>query len=346
MSVSDLAQYKFVQQYIDWKVVKTHLKQYPAIGRTFSLQLLESKKNTSPYFCHYMSWRLGNWKDEALFAHLDKLICVAESIPGWKYQSSLLTSADFAEFWSWIWQLQVAEFLGRIGSGLCWRKRGPDLSVNIDDVTWFVECYAYRKSFGLMLFLEEALKKIDSRIYLYYDKCLPLSLLKNDSQSEYLDRVLSPFQDPNFVVRARIQAEEKWPVILRKDKDSSLIVYIEGEDEDKYTPGILPNQTGDTQKYLEVALREAIKSKNDANNLKDKHPNLLAINYALSIDYQMAINLADDLDLPSPSIELGANIDIVAVSTLGIDKLLCREGIKQIPHNNSGLKKNKPPFIS
>lgn len=323
------AQRQLVHAHIDWSAVDGRLQQFPAIGRAFSAARLRAGGETPPYYCHYMAWRLGTWTNEALFGRLDGLLAAAEGIPDWSSEAPLLGSADFSDFWSLVWQLQMAEYLRGIGSHVRWAASGPDLSVQVESERWFVECYAYRKSFGLMLFLEELLARIDPSIRVAYDMCMPFSLPTNHERSGFLHSMLSPFRESTFVEQARSSAVHQYPVILGRH-NSGLVVYMEGPDPDAYVPGIVPNQTGDSQRYLEVALREAIRAKQNANSLATLRPNLVAVNYALSADAQLALHRANDLGLPLPDVELGPNIDALAVAAVGIDERVAWSGLRRV----------------
>ena len=325
----DTAQRQLVRKVIDWEAVERRLQRFPAIGRAFSVDLLKSGEETPPYYCHYMAWRLGTWSNESLFARLDGLLDGARELPDWPAERPLLESADFSDFWSLVWQLQVAEYLRGIGTDVRWAASGPDLSVRVESERWFVECYAYRKSFGLMLFLEEVLARLDPSIRVAYNVCTPFSLPTDRERSGFLHSMLSPFLDPRFVDDARSRSTHQYPVVLGRH-DSGLIVYMEGPDPEAYVPGIAPHQTGDSEKYLEVALNEAIRAKRNANSLGTHRPNLVAVNYALSVDAQLALNRADDLDLSLPVVELGPNIDALAIATVGIDERLAQCGFRRV----------------
>ncbi len=328
------AQRKFVHQLIDWKRIQSRCERYPAIGRVFPLETLKKRSESPPYYCHYMSLRLSTWETESLFQRLEELLCCAEALPNWKHEKSLLSSADFADFWSLVWQLQVAEHLCEVGTDVCWAKSGPDLSVKIDNKRWYAECYTPRKSSGLLEYLRKILETIDPDVHTYYDRCLRFPLPQNSDRTQFLDEVLSRFLDPDCLAEAKKAAETEYPVVLYKDSESSLHIYVEGDNEDAYMPGILPNQTGDPKSYIERILTEAVNAKKDSNDLKNHHPNLLAVNYVLSEDFQVATGLPHRMQcLHIPRID--PNIDALAVSAVGIDERLTREKLKVIIHSES-----------
>ena len=276
-----------------------------------------------------MAWRLGTWTNESLVERLEDLLGCAERLPNWPNEQRKLASADFAEFWSVVWQLQVAEHLHRVGADVCWAKSGPDLSVQIRGVQWFIECYVYRKSFGLFLFLEEVLEQLDPDVRVRYDLCLPFQLPQDKKRSQFLHQVLSPVVDPDNLASAKERAKRQYPVVLFDDPKSSLKVFVEGRDVLAYVPGIVSKTAGDPTSYLRVALREAIRAKRNSNSLEEHHPNLVAVNFLLSADYQVAqgSRIADP-GIATP--DDAPNIDVLAVSVAGIDKQLTREDLELV----------------
>ena len=323
-------QRQLVHELIDWQMVKQRLQRFPAIGRAFPVECLNSRQETPPYYCHYMEWRLGTWNSESCFSRLDELLAGAEKLPCWSAKASQLKSADFSEFWSLVWELQVAEYLCGIGSGVQWASSGPDLSVQVESETWYVECYTYRKSFGLMLFIEELLQQLDGAIRVQYDLCMRFSLPTDRERSRFLDRTLSNFTNPAYIERARSMALKEHPVLLLSTCGNSLVVYMEGPDPQIYVPGVVPNRTGDSQTYLKVALSEAIRAKQNANSLGKRRPNLVAVNFSLSADTQFALSRADDLKLSIPDTQLGPSLDALAIAAVGIDERLDRSRFRRI----------------
>ena len=338
------AQRQLVHQLIDWKRVEDRCKRYPALGRAFPVPILKSRSKSPPYYCHYMAWRLGTFNDESLVKHWEELFRCAESLPEWKQEQSLLHSAEFSDFWSLVWQLQVAEYLCKIGKDVRWAKSGPDLSVEIGGERWFVECYTYRKSFGVQLFLEELLLRIDENIRVYYDKCLPFRLPQNSDRTQFLDEILRPFLDPAYLANHKADAEREYPVVLYKDLNSSLYIYVERRNS-TYNPCIIPRKTGDPEQYLEVALREAVEAKSgSSNDLPNHHPNLVAVNYLLSTGYQMATSLRPG----SLGATAGNNshIDALAVSAVGIDEQLTREKLRVIFRSDDVAQENLNQIVN
>ena len=320
------AQRELVHRLIDWNRIRSHYERYPAIGQTFSLQTMKKGCEQPPYYCHYMAWRLGTWTDESLFQRLEELLGCAEALANWEYERSLMSDSDFSTFWSLVWQLQVAEYLCKIGKDVRWAKSGPDLSVSVSEERWYVECYTYQKSFALLAFLEELLEKIDPAIRIEYNRCLTFSLPSGKARERFLHKVLAPLLDPAYLAKHRKDAEQGYPVILYRDPDSSLYVYVEGSDVDAYIPDRIPNVVGDPRSYRETALREAVRAKRNSNDLARHRPNLVAVNYLLSTDFQLAESSSTTFSLLEPD----SNIDVVTASTVGIDARLTREDLEVV----------------
>ena len=324
------AQRQLVHRLIDWKQVRSRREYYPAIGRAFPLKTLKKGYESPPYYCHYMAWRLGAWPNtngaEFRLQRLEELLRCAEKLPNWEHEKSLLSDTNFAAFWSLVWQLQVAEYLCEVGKDVNWAKSGPDLSVIVGGERWYVECYTYRKSFGLLNFLEEVLQQLDPDVCTKYTRCLPFQLPCERDHGPFLDEILSPFLDPAYLAKYKEDAEQEYPVILYKDPDSSLHVYVEGNDVGAYIPGRIPNVVGHPESYLETALREAVRAKRNSNTLKNHRPNLVAVNYLLSTDYQLAESSRGTPSLP----ENDPNIDALSVSAVGIDERLTRRKLEVV----------------
>ena len=323
------AYHQIIHQLIDWELIARRYEKYPAIRRAFNPDTLKDGCEKSPYYCHYMAWRLGTWEDESPFTRLEELLLFAETLPNWKHEKSLLRSTEFANFWSLVWQLQIAEYLDTIGSNVCWGKTGPDLSVVVNGERWYAECYTYRKSFDLFLFLEDLLKRIDSAIRISYDLCMPFQLPQKLKRAEFLDAIVSPFLNPRYLAKAKNAAAEKYPVILYQHPSSSLRVYVVGDNDDVYTPGIIANRVGDPENYLKVAMREALNAKWTSNSLSKFQPNIVVVNYLLSMDYQLGPTFPESIhNLINSGNE--TKINAMTVSTVGIDERISKRKLKVV----------------
>jgi hypothetical protein len=81
---------------------------------------------------------------------------------------------------------------------------------------------------------------------------------------------------------------------------------------------------------LKVALAEAIKAKRGKNSLGISHPNLVAANFALSIDFQLAITRSGPTGQGLPQMELSPDIDAFAFGAVGIDESIERQKLRLI----------------
>ena len=71
-----------------------------------------------------------------------------------------------------------------------------------------------------------------------------------------------------------------------------------------------------------------------SNDLKNHHPNLVAVNYLLSTDYQVANSLSESVQSLT-LLEIEPNIDVLAASAIGIDERLSREKLEVIEVSRS-----------
>lgn len=325
------AQRVLVERLLSWPRVKARLSKFPAIARNFPISLLQGRREVAPYFCHYMAWRLGTFQDEQLVQRLNQLIEHAELLPNWEHEQALLQGGDFADFWSLVWQLQVAEYLSTQGDNVSWNSGGPDLSVDIGGQKLFVECYVYRKSFGVELFVEELLQLLGSDLRASHDLCLPLSL-PNDSVSlsDELSSLMSPLLDSEGLAAKRHLARACYPIVLSKASQGGLAIYLEGPDADSYDPSVRPRNVGDPTQYLQRALQEAAHAKSKSNNLGSHRPNLVAVNYALSADAQLGLARLQWTSQPLPNAFVGENIDAFAFAVKGIDGALSKYDLKLV----------------
>lgn len=316
-----LAQQVFVERFLSWDRVRDRLDRFQHIRRAYPLALLEQHRDTPPYFCHYMAWRLGTWNNEGLLARFDHLLGIGEGLPGWADERTMLQSPDFSVYWSLLWQLQMAEHLLAVGTEVRWNNPGPDLAVTIDGTRIYVECFVFRKSFGIRLFLEDILGRLSPDIRLDHDYCLPFSLPRDRDATEFLDGALRPFLDDAAIQRLRVDAQTRYPVIVAQPA-STLVIFLEGADASAYDPTIHQSVTGDPEHHLRVILSEALAQKAGANALAAHRPNLVAVNYLLSTDAQVALTLRG---LPPPP-SLPEGIDGFAVAPgVGIDGSVARE---------------------
>jgi hypothetical protein len=72
-----------IDRYLDWDLVKRRLGNYRNIGKHYTLNNLQGCSNKAPFYCHYLAWRLGTWKDENWFEFFDSLLSNATNLPNW-----------------------------------------------------------------------------------------------------------------------------------------------------------------------------------------------------------------------------------------------------------------------
>ena len=106
-------------------------------------------------------------------------------------------------------------------------------------------------------------------------------------------------------------------------------------------------QTGEPLLYVKSALSEAVAARNFSNGLRDHRPNLLAVNFLLSRDFHTALTLREQEEIRETAPQLGANIDVLAISGVGIDKRLTRERLSVVAKGDgdwTGLDGVAAPF--
>ncbi len=311
----------FVHKLIDWERVNERLGRYPAIREAFSMEVLRSAEESSPYYCHYMAWRLGTWsvESEGCFANLDDLLASAAKLPNWENEESVLANGEYATYWSLLWQLQVAAKLRTAGRNVAWGgpKGGPDLSVEVDGQRWYVECYVMRKSYFLLQFLQECLSKI-LRASVQED-CPFFSPMSLPEPTRFLDEKLEPYCDAS----RREAASAKCVTIVYEDQCS-----VEVTEEEWDT-----NESGDTvdgrrrplgpwgspEQHVTAMLKGAVSSKGKSNSLGVHHPNVLAVNLLLTNAEAAECHDSDGKMIAGCAPELPTALDVLAVANCGID---------------------------
>ncbi|MDQ6971116.1 MAG: hypothetical protein Q9M30_00555 [Mariprofundaceae bacterium] len=313
------SQQVLVQKHLDWNRVGKRLEEFSHIQSHFPEKVLRKGINKPPYYCHYMAWRLGTWPDnnDDLFELFDRLLGIASGLENWKKEfSNFKSSCDFAEFWSLLWQLQVAHFFMQSGDA-SWNPKGPDLAVRTGHGTFYVECYAYRKSFGVENFIEELMRKVDKNIRVEHQSNLPFALPSDNTRNQFLDELFHPYLNPEYLDNKRKEAQQSWPANLHVPVNAkNFRVYLEGPTQ-AYAPGL--NASGGPSNYRALAIKEGIESKKNSNDLVNHRPNILAINYLLSPDYQMSCNALAEMGEKLPSIDFGKSLDAVLLASCGID---------------------------
>ena len=131
---------KRVSQLVSNDLIEQRMKKYPEIACHFSEHI--EKCCAQGRFCHQMAWRLGTWTSEHVFERLDQLLGLVKTMPGWSGEQGMLANPQYSNFWSLVWQLQVAEWLVGLGFSPKWNNPGPDLVVEVDGQNVWLECYS------------------------------------------------------------------------------------------------------------------------------------------------------------------------------------------------------------
>jgi hypothetical protein len=307
----------FVKQYLNWERVQERLDRYRHIGRIFPMETLQGCSNKAPYYCHYLSWRLGTWQDEGLFEFFDKLLEIGTALPGWD-KTRIPGGCEFDNFWGFVWELQTAVFFADyLGLKTEWEKAGPDFRVSSDSITFFVECTTYRKSFAIEEFIREVFRFIHPQIMVEHVPCLQFSLPKDDKIETFLDELFEPYLDPIFLSSKLREAQQQAPLALPVPQGSqNFYVYLDNGEAVNTNFELLRvlTSSGDPASFLELALKEILGNKTSANKLFENRPNLLMVNFLLGKDWQLARLLR-----PIPEIDLGETFDGVFLTACGID---------------------------
>lgn len=292
------AQKILVRKYLDWNKVSDRLSLYKYIGQHYSLTAIQDCSGKSPYYCHYLSWRLGTWLNEDVFIFLNELLKNGSELPNWNKKignEPPNRRYEYKNFFHFLWELQVAKFFSEIkGVSVEWMTSGPDIKISSKGETFYIDCYTFTKSFAIELFIEELLLQIHHSIRVLHTSCIKFSLPKDNEVRNFLDEIFRPYIDSHFIESKVKEAEKGYPVMLPTPRGiDNFYIYMEGNNPNKYIPGRLPNASGRPEDYLLICFKEAILAKQ--KQLNNYHPNILAVNYLLSRDFQMAANRQEDL---------------------------------------------------
>ena len=310
----------FINRYLNWQRVGERLDRYKHIGKIFTIKKLQECSEKPPFYCHYLSWRLGTWEDERLFEFLDKLFEISTGLPGWDKESRIPGGCEFDKFWGFVWELQTATFFAdHLGLKTEWKKTGPDIQVSVDSASFFAECTTYRKSFALEEFIGELFSCIHPQIKAEHVPCLKFSLPKNNEIEVFLDNLFEPYLNPSFLPNKLRDVQQTDPLELPIPSGAkNFYVYLENQDAVDYNFELnqILTSAGDPTSFLKIALKEILSNKTSANELLQKHPNLLMVNFLLGNDWQLAKALR-----PMPKPDLGITFDGVLLTACGIDRV-------------------------
>jgi len=317
-----------IDRFLDWERAKQRLDRYKHIGAVYEYDDLRKCSSKAPFYCHYLAWRLGTWEDEQWFEYLDYLIASSMELKGWN-NDRVPKGCEFENFWSFVWELAVAVFFRSQAQTIVeWTKSGPDLRVIIEENEFYVECTTYRKSFGLEEFIDGILRRIHPELAAEHAPCIRFSLPKDDAIEKFLDELFKPFLVPGFLENKLAEAKQRSPIIFPlPEGTSNFYVYLTAKEaaaDNLYQPW---HEAGDPEEYFEVAVREVLGNKKSSNKLQGYHPNLLAVNFLLGIDFQLAAmirggdQLVPILDKVLSQENSGFAYDGIFLTACGIDEL-------------------------
>ncbi len=290
--------------------------------------ILNSEKFTEkpPFYCHYLAWRLGLWKNEQFFEYFNHLLENAETINGWKGKKRIQNENEFGQFWSFLWELQVAEFLTSFPNlQVNWNvSNGPDLDIQKNSEKLFVECKTVHKSFRLENFIEEVLNQIDKTIRVSHGIFMKFSLSQDNERIILFDSIFRPFLDPAFIENKKIEVQKVSPLIIVENIYPNFFIYLENSDAKLASYELLSKiySASIPIKYTDVIYNEII-NKVKENNLESYHPNLLFVNLVLSKDWQLACGWNNQHNLPQSQ-----NLDNILLTACDIDKPANYNGFK------------------
>jgi len=314
------AHFTFIRQFLNWERVRERLDQYKNIGKIFPIERLQECSKKDPFYCHYLSWRLGTWEYDGVFEFLDKLLKISIELPGWDKKDRVPGGCEFDKFWGFVWELQTAAFFtDYLGLKTEWKRTGPDMQVFFDSEDFFVECTTYRKSFALEEFIGDLFRCIHPQIMTAHVPCLKFSLPKNKEIGKFLDDLFKPYLDPSFLPRKLREVQQHTPLALPVPSEAkNFHVYLENQETANYNFELIRilSSAGDPAAFLKIALTEILGNKASSNELPHSHPNLLMVNFLLGDDWQLARALR-----PIPKPDLGETFDGILLAACGIDKI-------------------------
>lgn len=335
------AQKVFVERYLNWDRVSDRLARFEYIGKHYDIKSLRDCSENSPYYCHYLAWRLGTWPNEDVFIFLNELLKKGSELSNWDKRIKGEPPTEryqYEIFFHFLWELQVAKFFSEIeGVSIEWHESGqrqetPDFKICHGNEMFYVECFTYTKSFALELFIKELFQNIHPNIKVHHTPCIKFSLRKDKEKktintNKLLDELFIPYLDQQFIDSKVDEAEKAYPVLLPiPDGIENLYIYLTGNDSDKYVPVRVLNASGPPEDYLAHCFKEAINAKKEKYSEYRDNNVLLAINFLLSTDFQESSNRQEDMikmDLfeTIPLIDFGDVIKGIFFSACGIDKI-------------------------
>jgi hypothetical protein len=312
---------KLVGQLVSDDLIEQRLKKYPEIACHFSAHI--DKCLAQGRYCHQMAWRLGTWASEHIFGRLDKLLGLVKAMPGWSGEQGMLANPQYSNFWSLFWQLQVAEWLVGLGFSPKWNNPGPDLVVEVDGQSVWLECYSTVGLYEPVEFLREILPAIHPDLEVAYDPSGNSASADEALPESCLVTVESEL--PAAVEKARTG---KWPILLYASPDGAVSVRLYGDDIDHYDPSLDRGHTLDFEGHFRRALHQAFRGKIGKNALANNRPNVVMINLVVNELFQLAGDpvryLSEDPRalIPSNVVTGSRDLDAVIWTITGIDERL------------------------
>jgi hypothetical protein len=313
---------KLVRELVSTDLIEQRLKKYPEIACHFSEHI--EKCCAEKRYCHQMAWRLGTWTSEHIFGRLDKLLGLAKAMPGWSGERGLLANPQYSNFWSLIWQLQVAEWLVSLGFLPKWNNPGPDLTVEVDGQRVWLECYSTVGLYEPVEFLREILPAIHPELEVAYAPSGKSAAVDGALLESCVVTVESEF--PAAVEKARTG---KWPILLYASPDDGAIsVRLYGDDINHYDPSLDCGHTLDFEGHFRRGLHQAFRGKIGKYALANNRPNVVMVNlvanelFQLSVDPVRHLSESPRVLIPSNVVTGSPDLDGVIWSITGIDEKL------------------------
>jgi hypothetical protein len=291
-----------------------------------------------------MAWRLGTWTSEYIFGRLEQLLGQAKTMPGWSGEQGMLANPQYSNFWSLIWQLQVAEWLVSLGFSPKWNNPGPDLLVEVDGQQVWLECYSTVGFYEPVEFLGEILPAIHPSLKVVYAPSGEPAAVDGALLESCLVTVESEL--PAALEKARTGT---WPVLLYASPNGGAIsVRLYGDDIDHYDPSLDRAHTLDFEGHFRRGLHQAFRGKLGENALANNRPNVVMINLVVNELFQLAVAPVGHLSkdpralIPSNVVTGSQDLDAVIWTITGIDeKLTIRSSQcvwKQLDHRGFGAR--------
>ena len=322
-----------VHEYLQEDLVKDRLSKYKSISKIYKFDDFKKCSNKQPYYCHYLAWRLGRWKDEEWCKYFDGLLENAISLQGWndaRNKKSSIKDSSFEVFWQFLWELQVAKFFTDKGFKVEWLdKSSPDFKITSQSGIFYVECTNYTKSFGTLGFIKELCECVSERIQVLHIPFTPLSLGKTPEEKDILlDRIFDPIielKKQSFIPKeSRVLFSDD--LVIRNFKIYLKDLFAEEPLEILGARMSGGNPSDTLQNAITEAIRMKIENDGLKNNLSNFHPHLVAINLLLSQDSETASymqkSLGQEINLSPDIIEDWNKFDTMFLTHFGVDEIL------------------------